>query len=131
MRLIRSWGMGNLCNSKFTFVTLALVTLVGVRIYPAPLPGQSFELRTVSGMVVSAEGVPMRSAIVYLYDDRTQSVRTWITDKSGHYRFSGLFPSDDYEIHAEGAGSASGEHRISKLDDHRDFLINLRISRPR
>jgi hypothetical protein len=73
--------------------------------------------------------VPASSAIVYLYDDRTRSVKTYITNKAGHYRFVGLSDLDDYEIHAELAGMTSKKHKISSEDDRREFIFSLRLSR--
>jgi Carboxypeptidase regulatory-like domain len=103
----------------------------GLRFPAWAAPGHKddrFELRTVQGRVLTPEAVPASSAIVYLYDDRTHSVKTYITDKAGHYRFVGLFDLDDYEIHAESGGMISKSHTISSEDDRRDFVINLTLS---
>jgi protocatechuate 3,4-dioxygenase beta subunit len=89
----------------------------------------SYEFRTVEGTVLNASGTPVRAAIVYLYDDRTGVVRSFITDRTGHYRFSSPLGLDDYQIHAKEAGWVSKEARISKFDDRTDFSINLRTSR--
>src|SRR5262249_49624533 len=59
------------------------------------------QLRTVRGTVVAKQDDPIPSAVVYLKNLRTQTVKTYITDEAGHYRFSGLDPNVDYEIHAE------------------------------
>ena len=83
----------------------------------------------MQGTVLKSETVPVRSAIVYLYDDRTQSVKTDIADKAGHYRFSGLFNFDEYEVYAESVGMTSRRHTISRQDDRREFVINSRMSR--
>jgi hypothetical protein len=58
-------------------------------------------LRTVRGTVVDQQGTPLPSGVVYLHTARTHKVRTHITDRSGQYRFSGLHPYGDYEIHAK------------------------------
>jgi hypothetical protein len=57
--------------------------------YDGQNKGQSFELPAVRGTVLSSQAMPARSAIVYLYDDRTQSVKTFIAGKNDRYRFSG------------------------------------------
>jgi Carboxypeptidase regulatory-like domain len=90
--------------------------------------GESFELRTVRGTVLTSPAVPACSAIVYLYDERTQSVRTYIADQTGHYSFSGLSAFDNYEVYAGCAGRTSKRHTISSEDERREFVIDLRIS---
>ncbi|MGA7921593.1 MAG: hypothetical protein WCA38_18180 [Candidatus Acidiferrales bacterium] len=65
---------------------------------------ESLELRCVRGTVLNSEAVPARSAIVYLYDERTESLKTYIVDKTGHYCFNGRSVFDGYEIYAECAG---------------------------
>ena len=66
------------------------------------------QLRTVRGVVVdkSSES-PIPSAVVFLKNTRTNAVRSYIADDEGNYRFSGLDPNVDYEIHAEKDGAKS------------------------
>jgi Carboxypeptidase regulatory-like domain len=90
---------------------------------------EPFELRTVCGTVLNSEAGPAAYAIVYLYDERTQSVKSYIADKTRHYRFSGLSYLDNYELHAERAGMASKRYTISNQDDRKEFDINLKIAR--
>ncbi|HKN61995.1 MAG TPA: carboxypeptidase-like regulatory domain-containing protein, partial [Candidatus Acidoferrales bacterium] len=59
------------------------------------------ELRTVHGTVEDKDENPVPSGVVYLKNVKTQGVKTYIADDSGSYRFSGLDPNVDYEIHAE------------------------------
>ncbi len=44
---------------------------------------------------------PDPASVVYLLNVKTQSVKTYIADDAGLYRFSGLDPNMDYEVHAE------------------------------
>jgi hypothetical protein len=88
----------------------------------------SSELRSVAGTILF-EALPAASAIVYLYDDRTQSVRTYIADKQGRYHFVGLSEFDDYEIHAERGSLISKTRTIRSDDERRQFVINLKISK--
>jgi hypothetical protein len=60
-----------------TFLTLAGALAVAA---------QELELRTVQGKVVDEQNRAVASAVVYLRDGRTNSVRTYITNSSGHYR---------------------------------------------
>jgi hypothetical protein len=103
-----------------TFLTLAGALAVA---------GQELELRTVQGKVVDEQNRAVASAVVYLRDDRTNSVRTYITNSSGHYRFSWLGEYDDYELEAQAKNFHSHRHTISQWDMHREFVIDLKLER--
>lgn len=85
------------------------------------------ELRTVHGVVVDKGDNGISSVIVYLENMKTQNVRTYITDDAGNYRFSGLDPNEDYEIHAEKADLTSSTRTISSFDSRRDIEIVLKL----
>lgn len=87
------------------------------------------ELRTVHGVVLDQNQNPVASSIVYLLNDKTQAVRTYITDSAGQYRFSGLDPNVDYEVHAEHGDMASSTHMVSSFDSRRDIEVVLKLTR--
>jgi Carboxypeptidase regulatory-like domain len=86
------------------------------------------ELRTVHGSVIDKAENPVPSSIVYLKNLKTQSVRTYIADDSGDYRFSGLDPNVDYQIHAEHNDMESATRTISSYDSRRDINLPLKLS---
>src|SRR5579864_1310781 len=88
------------------------------------------QLRTVRGVVAdkSSEN-PVPSAVVFLKNTRTNAVRSYITDEEGNYRFSGLDPNTDYEIHAEKDGAKSASHTISSFDSKKEIVFNLKIEK--
>lgn len=86
------------------------------------------ELRTIHGTVVDKNENPAPSSVVYLMNVKTQAVRTYIADDGGLYRFSGLDPNVDYEVHAERDGTASSVHRISSFDSRRDIDVILKLA---
>lgn len=88
----------------------------------------SGELRTVHGQVLDKSDNAVPSSVVYLLNAKTQAVRTYIADSAGQYRFSGLDPNIDYEIHAEHNGLASSVRTVSSFDSRRDIEINLKLS---
>src|SRR5207302_701017 len=59
------------------------------------------QLRTVRGVVTDKSDNPLSGSVVFLKNMRTNSVRSSYTDDTGSYRFSGLDPNADYELHAE------------------------------
>jgi Carboxypeptidase regulatory-like domain len=87
------------------------------------------ELRTVHGSVIDKQENPVASSIVYLKNVKTQGVKTYIANDSGEYRFSGLDPNVDYEIHAEHEDLASSVRTISSYDSRRDINLPLKLSR--
>src|SRR5437763_12235561 len=86
------------------------------------------QLRTVRGVVVdkSSES-PVASAVVFLKNTRTNAVRSYIADEEGNYRFSGLDPNVDYEIHAEKDGAKSIMRTISSFDSKKEIVLPLKI----
>jgi protocatechuate 3,4-dioxygenase beta subunit len=86
------------------------------------------QLRTVHGTAVDAGDNPIPSAIVYLVNSKTQSVKTYIADESGNYRFSGLDPNVDYEVHAEHEDLTSATRTVSSFNSSRDIQVVLKVS---
>lgn len=87
------------------------------------------QLRTVHGTAIDKDDNPVPSSVVYLVNVKTQSIITRITDGSGAYRFSGLDPNVDYEIHAEHENLTSSTRTISSFDSRRDIEVVLKLSR--
>jgi hypothetical protein len=87
------------------------------------------ELRTVRGAVLDKAENPVASAVVYLKNVRTLAVKTYISDRSGEYRFSGLDPNVDYEVHAESESMTSNTRTVSSLDSRKDIVISLKLDK--
>jgi hypothetical protein len=87
------------------------------------------QLRTVHGSVLDKAENPVPSSVVYLKNLKTQAVKTYIADDAGRYRFSGLDPNVDYEIHAETADVTSPTRTISSYDTRRDIEATLKLTR--
>ncbi len=103
------------------FLVFALLTL--------PAAAQQSELRTVRGAVLDKAENPVASAVVYLKNVRTLAVKTYISDKSGEYRFSGLDPNVDYEVHAETEDRSSNTRTVSSFDGRKDIVISLKLDK--
>jgi hypothetical protein len=87
------------------------------------------ELRTIRGTVLDKDETPRPSGVVYLLNVKTQAVKTYIADDAGNYRFSGLDPNVDYEVHAEHDDMTSPTRTISSFDSRRDVELVLKLSR--
>jgi Carboxypeptidase regulatory-like domain len=86
-------------------------------------------LRTVRGVVSDKSDNPLPDSVVFLKNLRTNAVRSNFADTEGNYRFSGLDPNADYEVHAEFDGAKSPVRNVSSLDSRREMVVNLKIDR--
>ena len=87
------------------------------------------QLRTVRGVVTDKSDNPLNGGVVFLKNMRTNSVRSSYTDDSGSYRFSGLDPNADYELHAEKDNEKSTTRTVSSFDSRKDIVLNLKIDK--
>jgi hypothetical protein len=87
------------------------------------------QLRTVRGVVSDKSENPLPNSVVFLKNLRTNAVRSNFADTEGNYRFSGLDPNADYEVHAEFEGAKSPVRNVSSLDSRKEMVINLKIDR--
>jgi len=87
------------------------------------------QLRTVRGLVTDKTDSPLSSSVVFLKNLRTNSVRSSYTDDTGSYRFSGLDPNADYELHAEKESAKSTTRTVSSFDSRKDIVLNLKIEK--
>ena len=86
------------------------------------------ELRTVHGSVLDKNETPVPSSVIYLLNVKTQAVKTYISDDAGAYRFSGLDPNVDYEIHAEHDELQSSTRTVSSFDSRKDIEVILKLA---
>ena len=107
---------------------LCFGALVLLAFLALPTVAQS-ELRTVRGAVLDKGENPVSSAVVYLKNVRTLAVKTYISDRSGEYRFSGLDPNVDYEVHAESDNMTSNTRTVSSLDGRKDIVVSLKLDK--
>jgi hypothetical protein len=87
------------------------------------------QLRTLHGSVINKSEDPVPSSIVYLKNVKSQSIKTYIADSSGNYKFSGLDPNVDYELHAETQDLMSPTRTISSFDSRRDIEVILKLTK--
>jgi hypothetical protein len=86
-------------------------------------------LKSVRGIVSDKAETPIAAGVVFLKNTRSNAVRSYISDDTGNYRFSGLDPNADYEIHAEKDGAKSPTRTISSFDTKKDIVVNLKIDK--
>lgn len=113
-------------NRRWIGVSLGLLLLLAGA---AAAQNKHEQLRTVRGQVVDKQDDPVPSGVVYLKNLRTQTVKTYIADDGGRYRFSGLDPNVDYEIHAEHGDMASAKRTVSSFDSRKEIVITLKVDK--
>lgn len=87
------------------------------------------QLRTVTGVVTDKAENPVSGSVVFLQNMRTKVVRSSYTERDGTYRFSGLDPNADYEVHAEKDGAKSATRTVSSFDTRKEIVLNLKIDK--
>ena len=110
--------------TRATAVALPLAVLLTVSLAVA-----QGDMRTVRGTVIDKDENPLASAIVHLKNSRTLAVRTYITDSAGTFRFSGLDPNVDYELHAEHENLTSNARTISSFDTRKEIIVPLKVDK--
>ena len=83
--------------------------------------------RNVTGQVMTKSDAPLSDAVVYLKNTKTLTIKSFITEKDGGYRFHGLSPNIDYEIYADYQGQKSQTKTISSFDNRNNITLNIRI----
>jgi hypothetical protein len=116
-------------NKPQRIFCLMAALLIFVAIGSAQDKKREAQLRTVKGIVFDKSENPVSGSVVFLKNTRTNSVRSSYTDDSGSYRFSGLDPNADYEVHAEKEGEKSTTRTVSSFDSRKEIDLNLKIDR--
>jgi protocatechuate 3,4-dioxygenase beta subunit len=110
-------------------VTLLLMFAVAAGAQSKQEKKREAQLRTLHGSVLDTSENPVATGVVYLKNMKSLVIWTRITDDSGQYRFSGLDPNVDYEIHAEHNETMSATHTISNFDDRKDISLTLKLNK--
>jgi hypothetical protein len=124
----------NLRSRAFSFgLALLLIATLSIAATPQDKDKEAAKheasLKTVRGLITDKAETPMPASVVFLKNVRSNAIRSYISDDAGNYRFSGLDPNVDYEIHAEKDGAKSQTRTISSFDSKKDIILNLKIDK--
>lgn len=95
----------------------------------APAAMAQVTQKVVTGKVVDKGGAPVRNAVVYLKDDRTMAVKSFLASEDGSYRFAQLSQGTDYDLWAEADGKKSGTRTVSSFDSKTTVTMTLKIDK--
>lgn len=116
-------------NTRTRLFCMALTLFLVASVAVAQDAKHEAQLRTVRGVVMDKSESPVPSSVVFLKNTRSNAVRSYIADDSGNYRFTGLDPNTDYEIHAEKDGAKSQTRTISSFDSKKEIVLNLKVEK--
>jgi hypothetical protein len=85
------------------------------------------KLRTVEGEVCSKDGSPIQGAVVYLKDEKSLAVKSYLSDEQGQFHFRQLSMSLDYDLWAELNGKRSKTKSISQFNSKPDLHYKLKL----
>lgn len=112
--------------SKALLLSFAVLPSIA---HTAPLEAQAAAPRVVTGRVADKANQPVRNAVVYLKDDHSLAVKSFIADEAGGYRFGQLSQNTDYELWAEADGKKSAVKTISSFETKTAITVNLKIDK--
>ena len=115
--------------ARGAFASLLLGIPVVCAIAVAPGAHAQNAAKTVEGKVMNASAAPLPGSIVYLQDQKTNIIKTFIADPNGSYRFGQLPASTDYRIWAEYKGEKSKEKLISSFDSKLNVTLDFKIGK--
>ena len=89
--------------------------------------GQNLGDRTVSGSILDESAQPVVGATVFLKNEKTKAIRSYISTADGHFRFSQVDMSVDFDLWAEKDGRKSATKTVSSWDDRKEFVSDLNL----
>ena len=112
----------------YRVVAVVMLLLAGLVAMASPYDKDKGDAgRLLMGKVLDHADNPLPSAVVYLSNPRSRTVKTYIVGADGVYRFPALSPNIDYEVYAQYNGRKSDTKTVSQFDNRQQVNINLKI----
>jgi hypothetical protein len=84
--------------------------------------------KDLRGIVVDSQDRPVQKATVILKSEGSLSVRSYISEDDGSFRFANLHPDVYYKVRARVGREETDEVSISRFDKLRDEIIKLKFN---
>jgi hypothetical protein len=85
--------------------------------------------KSVQGRVFSDSEKPLSGAIVYLQNNNTNVIKTFVTTPNGSYRFGQLPADADYKIWARYKNEQSKNRVISSFDSKLNLTMDFHVGK--
>ncbi len=95
----------------------------------APRAFAQTQAKVIEGKVFDNGTAPLPGGIVYLQDQKTNVVKTFIATADGSYRFGQLPADTDYKVWAEYKGEKSKPKLISSFDTKMNVTIDFHVGK--
>ena len=119
-----TWLAGMACG----LLALGALPAISTGALSAPTAwGQNLGDRTVSGSILDESSQPVVGATVFLKNEKTKAIRSYISTAGGHFRFSQVDMSVDFDLWAEKAGKKSATKTVSSWDDRKEVVSELKL----
>jgi hypothetical protein len=115
--------------SRWLLVVSALWLSIGLAIPGIRCPAQNLgqATRVVQGKVLDPDDKPQPNAVVYLQNQKTLEIRTYLTIADGSYRFGQVNSDVDYRLWAKYQALKSKTRSISSFDSRKQFTFELKL----
>lgn len=94
---------------------------------PAFAEAQNFGQRTVTGTVFDEKSDPVSGATVFLENEKTKTIRSYMSDTKGHFNFAQVNMVDDFDLWAEKGKEKSATKIVSSWDARTQWVGNLKL----
>jgi hypothetical protein len=122
-------GGGLRHRAQIGIAVVVLAVLACTQLYASKKAEDSTLPRDLRGTVFDRADHAVRGAVVYLENQHTLAVFTYITGDDGFYRFNNLSPDFDYKVYATSGGQKSATRTLSSFDTRKQVRINLKLGK--
>jgi hypothetical protein len=120
-RCLAVWGM-------FAILLAASVLLEsGKEMIGFSAQAQNLGQRVVMGAVVDANSTAVVGATVFLKDLKSKTIRSYVTNEKGRFRFAQVNMAEDHELWAEKNGKKTTVKTVSSWDARKEFEVELKM----
>ncbi|HUA98581.1 MAG TPA: carboxypeptidase-like regulatory domain-containing protein [Terracidiphilus sp.] len=123
-------------NRRAACLTVLVLAALSAGVVPSPTAGiagpsaaeaQNIGERTVTGTVFDSDSKPVSGATVFLQNEKTKTIRSYISDTAGSFNFAQVDMSQDFDLWAEKGKLKSATKVVSSWDSRTKWIGDLRL----
>jgi hypothetical protein len=120
---------GTPARTTAAWLLLAAPAGLGLMTLATPAAQAQNAAKSVQGKVFSSSEQALSGAIVYLQNNNTNVIKTFVTTADGSYRFGQLPADSDYKIWARYKNQESKSRVISSFDSKLNLTMDFHIGK--